>query len=136
MAVLDTSVLLDLSGRGGRRRERLARERVRELDVSGHTLVTTRFNAAELWVGVDRSRDRRSEAGRVERLLGPLPVLEFDAGSARLFGRVTAHLLDRGRPVGDMDVLIAAVTLEHGHALLTANPSHFREIPGLEVLTY
>jgi tRNA(fMet)-specific endonuclease VapC len=98
--------------------------------------MTTRFNVAELWVGVERTREREKELVAVETLLQPLTVLDFDESSARVFGRITAHLYAQGSPRGDMDVLIASVVLVHGDRLVTRNTRHFAGIPELIVESY
>jgi tRNA(fMet)-specific endonuclease VapC len=136
MACLDTSILLDASGRGGRRSQLRAREKLAALVDRGEALTTTLFNVAELWVGVERSGDRRAERSAVSEILAPLVVLGFDEPSARVFGRLTAHLLAAGTPRGDMDVLIAAVALVHGERVVTRNTAHFEGIPQLAVEGY
>jgi predicted nucleic acid-binding protein len=108
----------------------------RELTERDELLFTTRFNIAELYVGVYRSSDVRREETVVRRLLRELGVLEFGEEEAHLFGHITAHLQRTGRPAGDMDVLIAAVSLRHGQSVVTDNAAHFRYIPGLRVETY
>lgn len=134
MACLDTSVLLDLLGRGGKSRHRRAADAARRLAAEG--LTTTRFNVAELLVGVARARDRAREEQAAQAVLSGLQVLEFDAPAARMFAEITAHLQRRGRPAGDMDVLIAAVALVNGESLLTRDVKHFARIPGLLLETY
>ena len=67
----------------------------------------------------------------LDALLQNLTVLEFGPDAARLFARITALLQQQGRPAGDLDVLIAAIALAAGEPLITANPTHFRNIPGL-----
>lgn len=46
---------------------------------------------------------------------------------------VYAALKQRGAPIGDADILIAASCLVHGFAVVTNNESHFVRIPGLRV---
>ncbi len=46
---------------------------------------------------------------------------------------IYAVLKQRGEPVGDADILIAAAALAHGLAVVTNNEDHFRRIPGLQV---
>ena len=136
MACLDTTVLLDLAGRGGKRRREQARTKLSELVARGEPLCTTRINVAEMYVGVYRSHDAVGEEETLETILRELIVLEVDAVAARLFGRITAVLQEIGRPSGDFDVLIAAVALAWGQSLVTENVSHFAKIPELEVETY
>ena len=136
MACLDTSVLLDLSGRGGRRLQARARSQLKELERADESFVTTRFNIAELWVGVARSSRPSSERKLLAGLLEPLGVLEFGHEEAVAFGRIVGHLQDRGTPIGDMDALISAVALVHGQVIVTRNAEHFDRVPGLEVVRY
>jgi tRNA(fMet)-specific endonuclease VapC len=136
MACLDTSFLLDAAGRGGRQLRARAREKLTGLVEAGEVLTTTRFNVAELWVGVERTKDQPGELVKIETMLEPLTVLDFDDSSARVFGRIMAFLYAHGSPRGDMDVLIASVALVHGEHLVTRNVRHFAGIPELVVDTY
>jgi predicted nucleic acid-binding protein len=81
MACLDTSFLLDAGGRRGRRLTARAREKLASLVEANESLTTTRFNVAELWVGVERTGDRPGEIFSVETMLEPLTVLDFDESS-------------------------------------------------------
>ena len=63
-------------------------------------------------------------------------VLDFDDSAARLFAGIAAELRRKGRPAGDMDVLIAATAMAGGHSLVTRNTAHFADIPHLTVETY
>jgi tRNA(fMet)-specific endonuclease VapC len=136
MACLDTSFLIDLIRSGASTRRRRATGMLRTMLASGEHLTTARFNVAELLVGVYRSDDPERELRSVDALLQNMTVLEFGPEAARLFGRITVLLQQQGKPAGDMDVLIAATALAAGEPLITANPTHFRNIPGLTVGTY
>jgi predicted nucleic acid-binding protein len=136
MACLDTSFLIDLIRSGASTRRRRATAMLRKMLAGGEHLTTSRFNVAELLVGVYRSDDPERELRSVDALLQNLTVLEFGPEAARLFARITALLQQHGKPAGDMDVLIAATALAAGEPLITANPTHFRNIPGLIVDTY
>jgi len=136
MACLDTSILLDLAGPARNRRRRAARDKVRELRDAGEPLLTTRFNVAKLLVGVARSAAPADEDRKVQWLLGPLGILEFDLRAARLFGRIVAHLQEQGTPIGAMDALIASVCLGGGQRVVTRNTRHFARVPGLAVESY
>ena len=136
MAVADTSFLLDLV-RGPRSRiGGKARARLRELHAAEEPLATTRFNVAELLVGVARARDPHAERGKIENLLRPFTLLDFHARSAEVFGRIVGRLQSAGTPIGDMDALIGAVALEAGHPVVTRNVRHFERIESLQVITY
>ena len=135
MACLDTTVLVDIVRCKSGRKER-AFKKLHELSDRGESLVTTRFNVAELYVGVERSDDSQREQRAVDAMLRDIGILDFDDTAARLFGQITAHLQQLGTPAGDMDVLIAATAMTSGHCLVTRNPAHFTNISQLIVESY
>ena len=105
----------------------------------GETTVTTAIVAAELLHGVERAHPEARRARRsafVEALLGRLTLLPVDLGTARLYARIWATLAAAGQPIGPHDMLIAAVALQHRHAVATCNARHFRRVPGLEILDW
>lgn len=136
MACLDTSVLLDLMGRGGKAAIARSSALVERLAGEGEPLTTTCFNVGELLVGVYRSKDPAAERDKMNVVLAGLRVLEFDAECIELFGSIQAALLARGRPAGDMDVLIASVAIRNAERLVTGNAKHFHGIAGLDLVAY
>jgi tRNA(fMet)-specific endonuclease VapC len=135
MACLDTTILIDLAGRTSSRKDRAARK-IEELIGTGQGLATTRFNVAELYVGISRSKRPKEDEKAMETLLAEFEILEFNDVAARVFGSITGFLQQIGKPAGDMDVLIAATALVYGHVLITRNARHFRHIPHLIVEEY
>ena len=136
MACADTTLLIDLSGRAGASLRRRAAKKLREIQAQGGVLSTTRFNVAELYVGVHKARDRQAEEQRVQIVLAGFEVIEFGDRAAHQFAQITARLHAQGRPVGDMDVLIAATAMAAGERLITRDGRHFANIPGLVVEEY
>ncbi len=136
MAVADTNFLLDLTRGPGSRIGKKARALLRRLAADDEPLATTRFNVAELLVGVARARDSEAERSKIEHLLRPFTILEFHADSAEAFGLIVGHLQSTGTPIGDMDALIGAVALQVGHPVVTRNVRHFERIAGLQVIPY
>ncbi len=67
------------------------------------------------------------------RLLPELPVLPFDASAARRYGDVRCELEQRGTPIGDADLRIAAIALARGLTVVTGNERRFRRVPDLSV---
>jgi len=135
VACIDTTVLIDLVGSKNKYREK-ALFKIDQLIQRNETLVTTRFNIAELYVGVERSANQKSEEQVIHHLLKFISVLEFDDMAARLFGQITAYLQTIGKPAGDMDILIAATAMVSNHILITRNSKHFMNIPELMVEEY
>ncbi len=95
---------------------------------------TSSITLGELVYGAHRLRERTAVLlERIEDTLSPnLPVLPFDTSAARRYGEIRVELEQRGTPIGDADVRIAAVALAHGLKVVTGNQRHFRQVPGLE----
>jgi tRNA(fMet)-specific endonuclease VapC len=136
MACLDTTVFVDLRGRAGQRHAARAAALIDELLGEGESIVSTRLNLAELYVGVERSRNPDLERQVLAQMMQGVTILDFDEIAARHFGRFKAHLFSIGEPAGDIDVLVASIALTHDHTLVTRNERHFRSIPGLAVRSY
>jgi len=113
--LLDTSILIDVLRRKKQRSEWLA-ELVRE----GHTLSTTTLNIAEIYSGM-----RPSEEAGTEALLSGLEVYELNGTSARLAGKLKNKWARKGHTLALADMVIAAIAIERGCALLTDNQKDF-----------
>lgn len=139
MVCLDTSVVLDLTGRRGKRRLEQARAALIAL---GHAtaavwrMTIPIFVLAELFEGIERARQPDLEEAKLQALLADVDVLEFDQLAARAFGAIAAELSRKGTPIADMDALIAAVALRWDQTLVTANVRDFGRVPGLRLVGY
>ena len=122
MALLDTTVYVDLHGRGGPRRKAEAQAVLRQVIAAGDSLVTSRINMAEIYCGVELSNNRAAELQAVKDYLTWITVLDLDDNAARHFAVIRAALQQIGRLAGDMDMLIASIALANGHAIVT--PKH------------
>ena len=88
---------------------------------------------AELWYGVDRSRERVMNCEVVSSFLQSLEVLSFDETAARVYGALRADLGSRGQVIGAIDMLIAAHALSLDCTLVTGNVREFSRVRGLRV---
>lgn len=87
---------------------------------------------AELRFGVEK-RGASSIRKAVEAFLSRLEVLEWNRAAATAYGRLRAQLVAAGRPIGNMDLMIAAHALAEGMTVVTNNDRHFKIIDGLSV---
>jgi predicted nucleic acid-binding protein len=95
---------------------------------------TSAVCVGELFKGAFRSKARDRHLANIEnRVLPAVTVLPYDVATARVFGRLRAHLEERGILLPDADIQIAATAVHHGLQLVTGNVRHFRSIPGLRV---
>jgi len=69
-------------------------------------------------------------------LLQVAVVLEVNQAIADRFGALRAAQLDSGRPMPQLDLLIAATALEHQLIVVTHNTKHFAAISGLQLIDW
>ena len=86
---------------------------------------------AEVEWGLHRLAVPRLWALYDQVLKSRLVVLPTDAAVWAAFSRMKAAQAAMGRPVADLDLLIAATAVEHGLTLATLNTRHFALIQGL-----
>ena len=87
---------------------------------------------AELLYGVAKRPEARKLRAAVDELLATIEVLDWSSATARRYGAIRAELERRGKPLGALDLLIAAQALEHD-AVLVTNDRAFGAVPGLRL---
>ena len=87
---------------------------------------------SELRYGADR-RGSRKLPTLIDTFASAIEVASFDEVAAAEFGRIGSILAERGTPIGDFDVLIAAHAVVLRCTLVTNNIRHFSKVPGLSV---
>lgn len=88
---------------------------------------------AELHYGVAKSQFPERNRLALEAFTLPLEILPFDAAAAAAYGQVRAALERQGRPIGAMDLMIAAHALALKAVLVTNNTREFERVPALKV---
>ncbi len=76
---------------------------------------------AELYEGTFRATNPNEAERALKEFLSEATVLIIDEETARIFGQERARLRQIGRPMSDLDLLIAATTIRHDLTLLTAD---------------
>ncbi len=128
---LDTSILIDAMR--GDARARAAVEAAAE-----EGIVTTEVNVYELYVGAHREgRPMEEDLRGVERGLSEIEILPLVRPATIRAAAMTSLLRSRGREIGTLDILIAAIALAHGVTrVLTRDARDFGRIPGIRAETY
>lgn len=88
---------------------------------------------AELQYGVSKSQQNERNQMALEALLLPLEVAEFSMDSAVVYGEIRTELEKQGRPIGPLDMLIAAHALSLNIPLVTNNVREFSGVSRLRV---
>lgn len=90
------------------------------------------ITAAELRFGVEKA-GRPKLSDLVEAYLERLAILDWTNDVTIHYARIRSQLERSGKPVGNMDLLIASHAVSQGMTLVTNNVRHFSSVPGLEV---
>jgi tRNA(fMet)-specific endonuclease VapC len=88
--------------------------------------------SAELRYGAARVKSRKL-AATIERWLALFVILPWDDDAAQTYARIRAAVEAKGRPIGNLDLLIAAHALSRKATLVTNNTRHFSQVPGLKI---
>ena len=75
----------------------------------------------------------KSASVRIDSLLYPLAILDFDQAAAASHGMVKAVMVARGVVIGPLDWLIASHALSQHLVLITNNANEFNRVPGLSL---
>ncbi len=88
---------------------------------------------AELEYGVEKSRKKEQNKLALAEFLAPIEVLPFDDMAAQKYGELRTLLESKGKPIGSLDMLIAAHALSRKLVLVTNNVKEFKRIPSIKI---
>ena len=100
--------------------------------VTRDEIVLSSIVCAELRYGAARLKSKKL-AATIEAWLGLFVILPWDDAASQAYARIRAALEAGGKPIGNLDVLIAAHAVASGAVLVTNNPRHFSQVPGLRI---
>jgi tRNA(fMet)-specific endonuclease VapC len=125
--MLDTNACVFLLNRA---RPKLARK---VLSTPPGEIALSAITAAELTYGAAKSRRPAEARSAVEELLAAFALIGFDAPAIDAYGALRADLERRGKPIGPLDMLIAAHAVSQATILVTNNVREFKRVSGLRV---
>lgn len=114
-------------------RRRGAYERARFAIQAGHRIGIGVPVLAELWYGVENSTSRARNAERLRRVLPELIVWPLTEAEAEGYGRIAAELRRIGKPIGKIDMLIAAIALNLGSTIVVTSDNDLSAVAGLSI---
>ncbi len=91
------------------------------------------INASELFKGAYLSERVDDNLKAVSGILDRLKLLDFTFRAAKHYGEIYSELKEKGELIGDMDILVASITLTSNEKLITKNIKHFNRIKVLEI---
>jgi tRNA(fMet)-specific endonuclease VapC len=87
---------------------------------------------AELLFGIAKRPEARKLRVAVDELLAAIEIVSWNSGTARRYATIRAELEQHGKPLGALDLLIAAHAVQHD-AVLVTNDKAFSVVPGLRL---
>jgi tRNA(fMet)-specific endonuclease VapC len=88
---------------------------------------------AELVAGIEHSDSRDRNMKSLKTAIASLKLWPFDSPAAYEYGRIYAELARLGRPIGVIDMMIAAIALTLGNCTVVTTDSDFQAVPGLKI---
>ncbi len=104
-----------------------------QIACAGPSTVISTPVLAELHHGIHASRKAIDNLARLHELTARITVLAFDEFAAKTYGRIRHELKLRGTLIGEMDLLIASLALNHKAILVTHNTKHFSRVSSLMI---
>ena len=87
---------------------------------------------AELLFGIAKRPEARKLRIAVDELSAAIEVLAWNSATAQRYATIRAELEGRGKPLGALDLLIAAHAVHHDAVLVTNDPA-FSAVSGLRL---
>jgi tRNA(fMet)-specific endonuclease VapC len=106
-------------------------ERFYETEVS--QICISSITLSELLYGVSKSSKPEQNQIALTQFIAPLDILSYGDEAAQYYGDLRAHLEKLGRPIGSLDMLIAAHALSTNCVLITNNEKEFIRVPNLKI---
>ena len=94
------------------------------------------ISEAELRTGAAKSSSSAKTLRLVENFLRPLGILEFSSEDAIAYAQLRARLERAGKPIGPLDLLIAAQAVARRLTLVSNNEREFSRVPGLRIANW
>lgn len=124
--LLDSNAVSDLV----RNPDGLIADRIRRVGESH--IATSAIVASEIRYGAEKKGSKKLTA-QVAAVLERLQVLPFSVPADKTYGLLRAQLERIGRPIGALDLLIAAHALTLGYTVVTDNVREFSRVRGLRI---
>jgi tRNA(fMet)-specific endonuclease VapC len=87
----------------------------------------------ELWFGVENSASRDRNVQRLLTAVADWTVWPYDSTAAAHYGQIAAEMKRRGRPIGPIDMQIAAVARTLSHCTIVSTDRDLTAVDGLVV---
>lgn len=98
-------------------------------------VVVSAIVLGELYFGAEKSARMQSNVAEIERFAQRIRVVSCDNETAKFYGRIRNGLRQKGRPIPENDIWIAATVLQYDLTLLTRD-AHFQNVDDLRIQSW
>ncbi len=102
-----------------------ALSKLEEMKDKSEAIAISHVNLWELYKGAYKSSKPKEEIKKISTLISFFTLLKFTKKIDQEFGRLLNQLNKDGKPIGDLDTLIASIALNHNKTVVTKNVKHF-----------
>src|SRR3989344_1333576 len=121
MYCLDTSTIIEIFDGVERIKEKLSA-------INNHHLCINPLVLCELYKGAMHAKVTEKRMAFIDALLQQVDIIEFPEHACKIFALDYLKLKREGRPVKDVDLMIAAMCKAHNKILITSDKKHFQHI--------
>lgn len=86
----------------------------------------------ELYYGAHKSLRKEENIARLDEFAAVSAVLETNTATAKEYGEIKNALRNKGHPIPENDIWVAAISKQYGLTLATRD-EHFKEVEGIAV---
>jgi len=105
----------------------------RFLSLAENEVAMSVITFGELQFGAQKSQHRSKVLQALDKLSAVIPVLDMQQEVGQRYGEIRATLQQKGTPIGNNDLWIAAHALSENLTLVTNNEKEFMRVPNLSV---
>ena len=124
--LLDTNIIISLFAKDSQIHDRIAK---------AEEVFVPCVAIGELYFGAYRSIKLEENLALIDEFAFNNTVLPCDTGIAKKYGDIKNSLREKGQPIPENDIWIAAIALQYGLTLITKD-SHFEAIENLKIETW
>jgi len=121
--MLDTNIVISLFA---------GDESVEKLIGEAELIIVPAVVLGELYYGALNSRLKEQNLARINEFVSKCPVIGTNAATALEYGRIKNNLKQKGTPIPENDIWIAALASQYGFRVFTRD-EHFLKIDGIEL---
>ena len=107
-------------------RHSIVHDRLRQL--APDSIAISAITQGEIWFGLAWKQVGLKRRMAAEALFASIPILDWPASAAIIYGHLRAQLKTSGSDIGGNDVMIASHAIALGATLVTNNTRHFSRI--------